>query len=178
MGRPLQMARRVLRLTALDSMSLGLPSFCLLICFWAVIVAIRADGTTAGPPRQDRSDELFSPIRVLSLKIELSSEAAAALKTDSRNDMRATLLENNAVYRDVGVRLKGHYGSRTGNLYEGSNNDVNDRLELDYGSPADLKALAAAVVEADPVLRLNKFEATLDVDRSTTFAAVEVLNFN
>ena len=65
-----------------------------------------------------------------------------------------------------------------GNLYEGSNADIDEKLEKDSGDAttdqSDLKALAAAVKEADPAQRGIKLSALLDVGRFITFAACEV----
>jgi spore coat protein CotH len=73
----------------------------------------------------------------------------------------------------------GKYFTRTkGNLYEGSNVDITDKLEKDSGDESkdqkDLKALAAAVKEADPATRLKNVSALLDVKRFISFAATEV----
>jgi len=73
----------------------------------------------------------------------------------------------------------GKYFSRTkGNLYEGSNVDITDKLEKDAGDESkdqkDLKALAAAAKETDPATRLSKLSAVLDVDRFISFIATEV----
>jgi len=65
-----------------------------------------------------------------------------------------------------------------GNLYEGSNNDVTDKLEKDSGDDAtdqkDLKALAKAAQDPDATQRWKKLTPVLDLDRFVTFAAVEV----
>ncbi|MGH8246184.1 MAG: CotH kinase family protein, partial [Gammaproteobacteria bacterium] len=66
-----------------------------------------------------------------------------------------------------------------GNLYEGSNNDVTDKLDKDSGDDSteqpDLKALAKAAQEADPAQRWKKLTPLLDLDRFVSFAAAEVL---
>ncbi len=75
--------------------------------------------------------------------------------------------------------LKHRFGSSAGNLYEGSNNDVVDPLELDSGrgpGSADiLKALASACHEPDLDRRWRLLDASLDVRRFASFAAMEVL---
>jgi spore coat protein H len=77
------------------------------------------------------------------------------------------------------VFLKRHFGSAQGNLYEGSNNDVADRLEQDHGEPgsdqADLATLAAACAEPDLAQRWQRLRAVLDVDHFVSFMALEVL---
>ena len=66
-----------------------------------------------------------------------------------------------------------------GNLYEGSNNDVTDKLDKDSGDDSteqpDLKALVKAAQESDPAQRWKKLSPLLDMDRFVSFAACEVL---
>lgn len=74
----------------------------------------------------------------------------------------------------------GQYFKKTkGNLYEGSNNDITDKLEKDGGDSstdqADLKTLVAALKESDLSERNRRLGPLLDVDRFAAFAAVEVL---
>jgi spore coat protein H len=75
--------------------------------------------------------------------------------------------------------LSRHFGLGTGNLYEGSNTDVEDKLEQQSGAPdpeqRDLQALASASREADLQQRWDRLEATLDVNRFASFVALEVL---
>jgi hypothetical protein len=75
--------------------------------------------------------------------------------------------------------LARHFRSSGGNLYEGSNNDVMDELELDSGDAAsqqaDLKRLADACQEPDVARRWQRLCATLDVEKFISFMAIEVL---
>ena len=75
--------------------------------------------------------------------------------------------------------LARHFRSSGGNLYEGSNNDVMDELELDSGDAAshqaDLKRLAGACEEPDLARRWQRLCATLDVEKFISFMAIEVL---
>ena len=75
--------------------------------------------------------------------------------------------------------LSQHFKKAKGNLYEGSNNDITDKLEKDGGDSSteqtDLRALASAAKEPDLAQRWKKLAAALDVERFITFAAVEVL---
>lgn len=75
--------------------------------------------------------------------------------------------------------LSQHFKKAKGNLYEGSNNDVTDKLEKDGGDSSteqtDLRALASATKEPDLGQRWKKLGTLLDIDRFITFAAVEVL---
>jgi hypothetical protein len=75
--------------------------------------------------------------------------------------------------------LSQHFKKAKGNLYEGSNNDVTDKLEKDGGDRSteqpDLRALANAAKEADLGQRWKKLTTLLDVERFIAFAAVEVL---
>ena len=75
------------------------------------------------------------------------------------------------------------YFSRTkGNLYEGSNVDITEKLEKDSGDESqdqkDVKALAAAAKEADPATRLKKLNGLLDVDRFVSFTAAEIFTWH
>jgi spore coat protein CotH len=75
--------------------------------------------------------------------------------------------------------LSQYFKKAKGNLYEGSNNDVTDKLEKDGGDSsneqADLRALANAAKEPDLAQRWKKLTTLLDIDRFIAFAAVEVL---
>ncbi|MCI0536875.1 MAG: CotH kinase family protein [Verrucomicrobiales bacterium] len=72
-----------------------------------------------------------------------------------------------------------HFRSDKGNLYEGSNSDVEDRLEQDAGNPsgnqADLRELAEACREPDLAKRWQLLNRCLDVEKFAAFAAIEVL---
>jgi hypothetical protein len=75
--------------------------------------------------------------------------------------------------------LSQYFKKSKGNLYEGSNNDVTDKLEKDGGDDsteqADLKSLANAAKETDLTQRWKKLTPLLDIERFVAFAAVEVL---
>jgi hypothetical protein len=75
--------------------------------------------------------------------------------------------------------LSQYFKKAKGNLYEGSNNDVTDKLEKDGGDSsteqADLRALANAAKEPDLAQRWKKLSVALDIERFVSFAAVEVL---
>ncbi len=77
------------------------------------------------------------------------------------------------------VFLSHHFGASTGNLYEGSNTDVEDPLELDSGDSSraqrDLQSLADACREPDQVKRWPRLQESLDVNRFAEFLALEVL---
>lgn len=75
--------------------------------------------------------------------------------------------------------LSQYFKKAKGNLYEGSNNDITDKLEKDGGDSSteqtDLRALASASKEPDLAQRWKKLATALDIERFITFAAVEVL---
>lgn len=75
--------------------------------------------------------------------------------------------------------LSQYFKKSKGNLYEGSSNDITDKLEKDGGDSstdqADLKALAAALKESDLAERARRVSPLLDSERFAAFAAVEVL---
>jgi spore coat protein H len=75
------------------------------------------------------------------------------------------------------IFLKSHLGSDEGNLYEGSNNDIEDRLDVDNGSgkQEDLKRLTEACRETDLKRRWERLNGLLDMERVISFIAVEVL---
>ncbi|HEY0456024.1 MAG TPA: CotH kinase family protein, partial [Verrucomicrobiae bacterium] len=78
--------------------------------------------------------------------------------------------------------LSQYFKKSKGNLYEGNNSDITDKLEKDAGDAnkdqPDLKALAAAAKTQDPNQRLTKLSALLDVDRFIAFAAAETFTAN
>ncbi|HXI51603.1 MAG TPA: CotH kinase family protein [Candidatus Saccharimonadales bacterium] len=75
--------------------------------------------------------------------------------------------------------LSQYFKKTKGNLYEGSNADVTEKLEKDSGEnpseQSDLRALARAAQEADPALRWKKLGEVLDLERFISFVAGEVL---
>lgn len=75
--------------------------------------------------------------------------------------------------------LSQHFKKTKGNLYEGSKNDITDKLEKDGGDDstdqADLRALAEALKEPDLAARWRRVGPLLDLERFAAFAAVEVL---
>src|SRR4030095_12026026 len=75
--------------------------------------------------------------------------------------------------------LARHFRSAKGNLYEGSNNDVEDRLEQDAGNRSgaqtDLKALARGCREPDLAKRWQLLNRRLDVEKFVSFVVMEVL---
>ena len=75
--------------------------------------------------------------------------------------------------------LSQYFKKAKGNLYEGSNNDITEKLEKDGGDSstdqADLKALANALKEPDLAERWRRLAPLLDVERFASFAAAEVL---
>lgn len=75
--------------------------------------------------------------------------------------------------------LSQYFKKAKGNLYEGSKNDVSDKLEKDGGDSstdqADLRALANAIKEPDLAARWKKLTPLLDLERFAAFAAAEVL---
>jgi spore coat protein CotH len=74
--------------------------------------------------------------------------------------------------------LSQYFKKAKGNLYEGSNNDVTDKLEKDGGDDSveqnDVRALATAAKEPDLATRWKKLNLVLDINRFIDFAAVEV----
>jgi len=84
-----------------------------------------------------------------------------------------------AVNRDF---LSEYFQKTKGNLYEGDNADVNEKLDRDGGEKSqeqpDLRALASAAREGDPATRLKKLSGVLDLDRFISLAAVDVFTWN
>lgn len=76
--------------------------------------------------------------------------------------------------------LSQYFKKTKGNLYEGSKNDITDKLEKDGGDDstdqADLRALAEALKEPDIENRWRRLGPLLDLERFAAFAAVEVLS--
>jgi spore coat protein H len=75
--------------------------------------------------------------------------------------------------------LSQYFSKSKGNLYEGVNTDVGDKLEKDSGDGSedqyDLKSLAVAAKDPDAAQRLKRLESLLDLDRFISFIAVEVM---
>jgi spore coat protein H len=76
--------------------------------------------------------------------------------------------------------LRHYFENVHGNLYQThGNQEITDRLDVNSGddpkNDAGLLALAQAIQEEDPVVRWNRLEQTLDVDRFMTFMAMEVM---
>lgn len=74
--------------------------------------------------------------------------------------------------------LARNFRKSKGNLYEGSHNEITDRLEKDSGDDTtdqkDLRQLAKAAQEPDLTQRWKKLGTVLDLDRFVTFVAAEV----
>jgi spore coat protein H len=75
--------------------------------------------------------------------------------------------------------LAEYFKKTKGNLYEGDNNDITDKLEKDAGDDstdqADVKALAAALKDPDVSSRWKRLGPLLDLERFLAYAAVEVM---
>ena len=75
--------------------------------------------------------------------------------------------------------LAQYFKKAKGNLYEGSSNDITDKLEKDGGDSttdqADLQALVNALKVPDLAERWRRITPLLDVERFAAFAAAEVL---
>lgn len=75
--------------------------------------------------------------------------------------------------------LAEYFKKTKGNLYEGDNNDITDKLEKDAGDDstdqADLKALATALKDPDVAGRWKRLGPLLDLERFLACAAVEVM---
>lgn len=78
--------------------------------------------------------------------------------------------------------LSDHFKKTKGNLYEGSQADITEKLRLDSGNgpkeQADLKGLAAAVREPDQAQRIKKLGSVLDLDNFLSFLAVEIFTWH
>src|SRR3954470_2120793 len=64
--------------------------------------------TSRAAEKKEGTDDLFTQAKVIQLKIELPAGSLESLKVDPRKYVRASLKEGNAIYPDVGVRLKGN----------------------------------------------------------------------
>jgi spore coat protein H len=119
--------------------------------------------------RRKLTSELF-----LKAGIPAARVTYATVQLNGRKLGLYTLSE--AMNRDFLAR---HFRSNSGNLYEGSNEDISGNLELDSGdassSRAEIRALIAACEEPDLVQRWSLLQSRLDVDRFISFMALEVL---
>lgn len=77
------------------------------------------------------------------------------------------------------VFLADHFHSASGNLYEGSNTDITDRLEVDSGdasgAPAALMKLAAVCQDTNLNRRWQQLCLSLEITNFIAFMAMEVL---
>jgi hypothetical protein len=76
--------------------------------------------------------------------------------------------------------LKRHFGSASGNLYEGEFRDIGARLEQDNGPPGDrgdLRELAAAAQRRDPQAR-EALSKLLNTEQFLNFLALEMMVAN
>src|SRR5204863_106019 len=99
--------------------------------------------------------DLFQDGLIPRLRIELSSEAMASLRSKPRIYVPATVREGTRVYTNVSIRLKGGPGS--------------------FRPLEDRPAFTAAVRETDLQQRLAAVNKTLDLDRFISFIAMEVI---
>ncbi len=81
-----------------------------------IISKLDRPATTGAPPREptgkeDPGLEIFGSTRVREYKLEISETALELLRKQPKQYVRATFLEGDDVYIDVGVRLKGSWGS-------------------------------------------------------------------
>lgn len=79
--------------------------------------------------------------------------------------------------------LKKHFADPSGNLYDGGFlKDVDSKLDTNSGEKpedqADREALAAAAREKDLVVRRERLEKVLDMDRFLTFVALDAMLWN
>jgi spore coat protein CotH len=78
--------------------------------------------------------------------------------------------------------LSQYFKKSKGNLYEGANGDITDKLEKDGGDESkdqpDLKALAAACREQDLAQRWKKASGLMDMERFISLVAVENFLWN
>jgi len=76
----------------------------LVLTLAASLVSSRA----ADPKKSDVADAFFREAAVHTLQIEIPPASLAALKEGNRDYVRATVREGDVMWRDVGIRLKGH----------------------------------------------------------------------
>lgn len=74
--------------------------------------------------------------------------------------------------------LERHFGAAKGNLYEGVEEDIDERLEQDFGERSryeDLRPLIAAVRQRDRQRRFQELERCLNVDQFVSYLALETM---
>ncbi len=71
--------------------------------------------------------------------------------------------------------LRTHFGSADGNLYEGANQDIDSRLEIDWTSDGTDRSDLQALVQACTAPDWNKLSRNLYVNRFASFMAMELL---
>ena len=90
-----------------------------LLLLWGELSRVSAD-------KVDQSDSFFTNHVIPRLQIQLGDEALAALRNQFRTYVKCMVLEGTNVYSDVGIHLKGQYGTFQGAAL--NNLGVNTRI--------------------------------------------------
>jgi len=88
--------------------------FCHHMLSWAPLAAFFLAGSMHGADLAEQSDHLFTNHVVPFIQIRIGPDAMAALRNKFREYVRATVTEGSTIYRDVGIHLKGQYGTFQG----------------------------------------------------------------
>src|SRR5262245_32737548 len=79
-----------------------------------VVVSLSCLHTATAAFKGDASDAFFGNHVVPHIRIQLGAEALVGLRNKFRSYVRATVLAGTNAYRDVGIHLKGQYGTFQG----------------------------------------------------------------
>jgi hypothetical protein len=90
-------------------------------CVWGnsslmvlALIVVSLGSLVAARAATDSSDEFFDNHTIPRIRIQLDQDALAALRNKFREYTKATVMEGTNIWRDVGIHLKGQYGTFQG----------------------------------------------------------------
>jgi hypothetical protein len=78
------------------------------------LIVVSLGSLVAARAATDSSDEFFDNHTIPRIRIQLDQDALAALRNKFREYTKATVMEGTNIWRDVGIHLKGQYGTFQG----------------------------------------------------------------
>src|SRR5881396_1347716 len=82
--------------------------------FFALLGSLNSASSARPSGSVDASDSFFTNNAIPRLRIQLNQDALVALRNHFRSYVQATVIEGTNTYRDVGIHLKGQYGTFQG----------------------------------------------------------------
>src|SRR5262245_21093266 len=84
------------------------------VCLLALPLGLLASVPATEPKPAEERDKLFREGTVVHLKIEIDQKELESLRREPRKYVKAVLKEGDAVYKNIGIHLKGAAGSFRG----------------------------------------------------------------